>query len=237
MTPLYVHYGCGFSVGKDWTNFDNSPTLFFERLLIIGLLLGRLAGNSQRFPRSVKHGDICKGLPVPDSSARAIYASHVLEHLAYEDFKLALQNTYRILEPGGIFRLVVPDLLERAHRYVQEASAGSAAASSNFMTSARLGVKQRPRTLTGRVRQMYGGSAHLWMWDEPSMIRELETAGFVEVQRCSFGDSDDPMFAQVEDPGRFIDAPTGIVELAMSARKPTVALEETRTAQGAAAPA
>lgn len=236
MAPLYVQYGCGFSVGEDWVNFDNSPTLVVERLPIIGSLLGRFAGNPQKFPACVRYGDIAKGLPVPDNSARGVYASHVLEHLAYDDFKVALRNTFKMLEPGGVFRLVVPDLFERAHRYVQEATAGSADASWDFMTSTRLGMKQRPRTLVARARRMYG-SSHLWMWDEPSMTKQLEMAGFVEIRRCSFGDSDDPMFSQVEDPGRFLTASTGIAELAMSARKPGEVREEARSAQSASSPA
>ena len=35
------------------------------------------------------------------------------------------------------------------------------------------------------------------------MTRLLEEAGFVDTRRCKFGDSGDPMFARVEDPGRF----------------------------------
>jgi hypothetical protein len=41
MAPVYVQYGCGFSVGKDWLNFDSSPTLRVERLPIIGPAVGR----------------------------------------------------------------------------------------------------------------------------------------------------------------------------------------------------
>ena len=45
----------------------------------------------------------------------------------------------------------------------------------------------------------------------------LEKAGFAEVRRASFNDSGDPMFAAVEDEGRFFD--DGHPELAMQARK------------------
>src|SRR5262245_31656094 len=41
MAPVYLQYGCGFSVGKDRLNFDNSPTLRIERLPVIGNVLGR----------------------------------------------------------------------------------------------------------------------------------------------------------------------------------------------------
>ncbi len=218
MTPVYVQYGCGFSVGEEWLNFDSSPTLQLERLPLIGKMLGRMAGNSQAFPHKVKYGDICRGLPIPDNSVRGVYASHVLEHLAYNDFKNALQNTFRILEPGGIFRLIVPDLQGRAHRYIEEVSSGSTEASAHFMRACCLGLERRPKSVLGRIRQQIGGSMHLWMWDEPSILEQLKLIGFTDISRCEFGDFADPMFGQVEDRRRFIDGT--LRELAITARKP-----------------
>jgi hypothetical protein len=220
MAPVYLQYGCGFSVGKDWLNFDSSPTLRVERLPVIGNVLGGIAGNSRRFPKQVKYGNIAKGLPIAQNSVRAVYASHVLEHLALDEFRKALGNTFNILEPGGIFRLIVPDLQERARRYVNEASTRSAEASGIFMRTTHLGLEQRPRSLLGWLRLLIGGSAHLWMWDEASIAEELRKAGFISIRRCEFGDADDMMFAQVEDPGRFKDQLLDLRELAIEARKP-----------------
>src|SRR5262249_14688069 len=107
MMPVYVQYGCGFSAGKDWLNFDNSPTLRIERLPAIGTILWKTTGNARRFPILVEYGDILKGLPVAANTAKGVYASHVLEHLALNDFKTAIQNTFRMLAPGGVFRLIV----------------------------------------------------------------------------------------------------------------------------------
>lgn len=106
--PVYVQYGCGWSAPEAWLNFDSSPTLRFERLPLIGKLYTR---NARRFPANVRYGDVVKGLPVADKSCDGIYASHVLEHLAFADFEKALTNTFRYLKPGGTFRLVVPDLM------------------------------------------------------------------------------------------------------------------------------
>ena len=54
-----------------------------------------------KFPGNVEHGDITKELPLSEGSANAIYASHVLEHLPLEDFRKAIQNTYKYLKKGG----------------------------------------------------------------------------------------------------------------------------------------
>jgi hypothetical protein len=179
-----------------------------------------MAGNSQRFPRKVRYGDIRKGLPFKPNSVRGVYASHILEHLSLSDFKLALRNTFEMLEPGGLFRLIVPDLQARAERYVEEVRSGASEANSGFMRAAHLGLEDQPRSVIGRLRLVLGGSAHLWMWDEPSMREQLRLAGFTNIRRCDFGDSNDLMFSQVEELSRFIDKDAGFRELAMSAEKP-----------------
>lgn len=218
---VYVQYGCGFSPGEGWLNFDSSPTLRIEYLPVVGKLVSyRFSGNPSRFPSSVRYGDICKGLPVAHGTARGVYASHVLEHLSLDDLRQALVNTHKLLVPGGIFRLVVPDLQERAKRYVEEAGRKSPEAAGVFLSTSGLGQEQRPRTLLQHARQMIGGSKHLWMWDEYSMTAELKNANFVEIRRCEFGDSTDHMFSSVESYGRFFDEEHKIRECALEARKP-----------------
>lgn len=215
----YVHYGCGFSVGKGWINFDASPTLRLERLPVMGPFLARHSGNGRRFPSSVRYGDIVSGLPIPKGSARGVFASHILEHLSYDDCLVALQNTHDMLQPGGIFRLVVPDLETRARRYLEAVEGGQTGANSEFLRLCHLGQQRRPRSFMGRLRMIYGHSNHLWMWDEPSMRARLMEAGFAEVRRCQFGDCSDPMFSRVEEEGRFFEISIGHDELAMEARK------------------
>jgi hypothetical protein len=208
MGKLYVQYGCGFSAPVEWRNFDASPTLRFERLPLVGKLYKK---NGTRFPANIEYGDITKGLPVPADSCSGIYASHILEHLALNDFRLALRNTYPLLHSGGIFRLVVPDLKTLAEKYLQSRDATAA---EMFMRETCLGVENRPRGVKALLTSVLGNSAHLWMWDFKSLAQELNAVGFVGIRVCSFGDSSDPMFALVEDAERFVDA------LAVECRKP-----------------
>jgi SAM-dependent methyltransferase len=219
---IYVQYGCGFSAGDGWENFDSSPTLRLERIPVVGLFVSaQFSGNARPFPASVQYGDICKGLPIADNTVCGCYASHVLEHLSLTDFRRALANTFRMLRPGGVFRLIVPDLYERARRYVMDVDRKSPDAAITFLRSTHLGLEQKPRTPLQYLRQMIGGTMHFWMWDEYCMSVELHHAGFVNVRRCQFGDSPDPMFAKVEETGRFFDEDNKITELALEAHKPS----------------
>ena len=198
---LYVQYGCGLSAPAGWRNFDASPNLRLQRIPVLGALACRLSGVT--FPRGAEHGDIVHGLPIPPESCDGIYASHVLEHLALEDFRVALRNTLRYLRSGGCFRAVVPDLRVFAQEYV---ASEDASAASRFMERSLLGSRERARGLLPRLRALVGNSGHLWMWDYPALRQELLAAGFATVRRAYFGDSEDRRFAEVEEAGRWEDA-------------------------------
>ena len=199
-TMNYVQYGCGLSAPQGWLNFDASPTLRVQKLPLVGLL--RVPGATV-FPANVRYGDIVKGLPVEVGSCRAVYCSHVLEHLSLSDFRLALANTKAVLAEGGLFRLVVPDLRAAAQRYVADPSDTAA---SRFMTETYLGVTERPKGMGGFLRSWLGNTHHLWMWDYPSLSRELATAGFKDIRLARMGDSGEPMFAAVEAESRWADS-------------------------------
>src|SRR5215471_9710888 len=132
---IYVQYGCGLSCPDGWQNFDASPTLRLQRLPLIGPLFKR---GATVFPDQVRYGDILNGLPIADGTADGVYASHVLEHLSLADCATALSNTFRLLRPGGIFRLVIPDLEARARKYLERLDGGDVQANSWFMRTAGL---------------------------------------------------------------------------------------------------
>lgn len=216
MSGLYVQYGCGDSTAPGWLNFDSSPTLKMQRIPWVGGVVAHLTGV--RFPHEARYGDIVAGLPVVPLSVRGLYASHILEHLSLADMRLALRNSFRILEPQGTFRLIVPDLLERARIYVRNAERGDPDAAHRFLASTYLGCEAKPQGAIGSLRSVIGNSGHLWMWDYASMCAELVKAGFVSIRAAKFGDAADAMFSRVENAERFVE--DGITEVAIEARRP-----------------
>ena len=181
---------------------------------MIGALYTR---NRQRFPPAVQYGDVVRGLPVASDTCAGVYASHVLEHLALDDFQKAVDETMRILRPGGVFRLVVPDMEQLARDYIRAAETGEIEAAHRFIRSAHLGAETRSNGLGGFVREWLGNSRPLGMGDCGSLRAALDEHGFVSVRRADFGDCNDPAFAAVEDQGRFLGA------CAVEARKPAEA--------------
>lgn len=188
----YVQYGCGHHAPARWKNYDSSPTILFERAPVLGRFFSK---NAARFPANVRRGDIVRGLPVAPESADGVYCSHTLEHLALDDFRAALRNTFAMLKPGGVFRLVLPDLEFIIRAYVADPRPTAA---HEFMEQTMLGVPSRPHGLWGFMKGWLGGSHHLWMWDFKALSHELESVGFTAIRRASFGDSTDRMFDDVE---------------------------------------
>jgi len=64
-----------------------------------------------------------------------VYHSHVLEHFSKKDGELLIKNCFRILKPGGIIRIAVPDLEGIAKLYLHnldKAFNGDEPASLNY---------------------------------------------------------------------------------------------------------
>lgn len=55
--------------------------------------------------------------PIPDEEFSLVYSSHTFEHLSTQAVKSALDEIYRVLEPGGGLRLNVPDISIAANHY------------------------------------------------------------------------------------------------------------------------
>ena len=57
--------------------------------------------------------------PFKDCSADEIVMSHVIEHLSWRLTEKVLEEVYRILTPGGLFKIGYPDFLECARNFVE----------------------------------------------------------------------------------------------------------------------
>jgi len=108
--------------------------------------------------REMKH-DLAAALPYPGSSIAKIQAQDVLEHLAFDKVPFVLDEIYRVLKPGGIFRLSVPDyrspVLKRRSIYD---------ARGRVIGDLLMGAASYldPATGEARVRFSEDGEAHLW---------------------------------------------------------------------------
>lgn len=92
----YVNLGCGVTYDDRWTNIDFVST----------------------GPGVIAH-NLINGIPAADNSHEVIYHSHMLEHFPKDKAQAFLGECWRVLKPGGIIRVVVPDLEQQAMNYLQ----------------------------------------------------------------------------------------------------------------------
>jgi predicted SAM-dependent methyltransferase len=180
---LKLNIGCGTSVVEGWVNIDNSPSILLSRLPF-----GRRIFRTPDWPRGVRRADVRKGIPFPDSSVSIVYSSHTFEHFTYEESLAVSRECFRVLSPGGILRIVVPDLGIMVRDYL--AGAADPMASHRFVS--RL-------LLTTSVRDiLHPGAHHKQMFDARSLAHMLQEAGFPAPELSAFASSRIAEIAEIE---------------------------------------
>jgi len=66
--------------------------------------------------------DVTKGIPIPDASVKGIFSEHCLEYLKPPRLLPVLRDFRRMLRPGGVARIVLPDGGIYCRLYVQAMS-------------------------------------------------------------------------------------------------------------------
>lgn len=164
-SPRRLHWGCGRVIAKGWINSD-----LFEG------------------PGIDLVADLRRGLPLADGSVEAIASHHALVMLSVQELVPGLEELRRVLQPGGVLRLGLPDL-DRALAAYREGN------------RAYFGLipDKSARTLSGKL-------VHLVLWNGHNRTpftfewtaELLERAGFREVVRREFGVSPVPGLASLD---------------------------------------
>jgi len=155
--PRRLQVGCGNNRFEGWINADITPSseliVFFERRL-----------------------------PFPDQQLSRIYLEHALEHVSYEVGVDFLREAHRVLEPGGILRVALPDLEELVSGYF------------HGDWKSRFGWTQWPEYafLKSRAQMINVGFrwwGHQHLYDREELERALREAGFGDITFCRLGES------------------------------------------------
>jgi predicted SAM-dependent methyltransferase len=177
----YLNLGCGPCglASDDWLNVDGS-----------------------RMPSVDRTHDLTRPFPFPDARFEGVYSEHFFEHLTPGEAARFLGECHRVLRPGGVLRLSVPDGELYIRRYVDDPA---------WMLERRGESARTPMEVLNEVfRQRY---EHQYIYDDETLALALRDAGFVDVTRAGFGEGLLPAL-QIDQPARSWES------LYMEARRP-----------------
>lgn len=218
MRPTHdkLHLGCGPVTPESWLNVDGSWSARLARYPVLHKTALALAGRKSGFKSTgrIFGHDLRRPLPWPDASFTAVYASHLLEHMYLEEADRLLRECFRVLKPGGVVRMVVPDVdplirgylgqpfpkwLDNYEKYDQP--------TDRFIRGLLMRDPERPRgNVFVRVYDaLYDFHSHKWMYNGTSLAAHLAKAGFTDVGVKGCHESRIPGIADVELRERVVD--------------------------------
>ena len=108
-----LNLGCGARFHRDWVNVDS------------------FAAD----PSVISH-DLLQGIPFESETFDVVYHSHFIEHIGVREARSVMRECHRVLKPGGMIRVVAPDMEYNAKLYLESlaeaARGGSAEAQERY---------------------------------------------------------------------------------------------------------
>lgn len=164
-TVIKLNIGCGTDYKKGWINIDNN------------------SDNNIKEGRLDLNWDLRNPLPFDNDSVDFIFNEHFFEHLEVEEAKSVIPDLMRVLKPGGVLRIAMPDLEDSIKMY-QDKNWRKKAFLKKFGLEF---VKTRAEMINMHFRWW----GHKWLYDYEEFKRRLNEVGIRDnqLQRCKRGQS------------------------------------------------
>lgn len=198
-----LNLGCGAKtstspevINIDWSIYLRMKKNRFLRAIVPLFVKGERLVRFNSLPDNIMVHNLARGLPFASDSIDVVYQSHLLEHLDKDIAKVFLLEVKRVLKPGGIQRIVVPDLEKTCRAYTShisicendtdEASKHDSYVAAMIEQSVRREAhgtsQQKPlrrlleKVILGDARRR--GETHQWMYDRINLGALLISLGF-----------------------------------------------------------
>jgi SAM-dependent methyltransferase len=211
--PLIINLGCGVKTSDLCINVDWSIYILLKQnqwlLPLVAPIIGHDRAERVKGMRgkTISH-NLKKGIPFPSNSVDAVYHSHLMEHIDRDAVIVFHREIYRVLKPGGVQRLCIPDLEQLVSDYNTSLAADDLTREASLrhdVSVAEIFEQSVRRTPSGAKGQsgfriwsenlLLGdartrGETHQWMWDRVNVRAVLMDAGFTDVSVRSYDVSD-----------------------------------------------
>ena len=202
-----LNLGCGTKVSRspDVVNIDWSIYLRLRknpilRVMAPHFLRGERLHRFKSLAENILIHNLAKGIPFDSNSVDIVYHSHLLEHLDRDVAKQFLLEVKRVLKPGGIQRIGIPDLERACKAYIshlavcdenaEEFSKHDLYIAPIIEQSVRreaYGTNQQPpvrrflqNVFLGDARRR--GETHQWMYDRVNLSALLISLGYKNIR-------------------------------------------------------
>ncbi|MDL2284122.1 tetratricopeptide repeat protein [Oxalobacter sp. OttesenSCG-928-P03] len=154
---IKLHLACGTAYKDGWINIDNNSYNNIQKLDL--------------------NWDLRMPLPFPDNSVDYVFNEHFLEHLTVEEGLSSLKDFLRVLKPGGVMRIAMPDLEEIVRAYLDE----------NWKENYKAGFEKFGLTFIQTRAELININfrwwGHQWLYDWEELERRLKEAGGEKIKR------------------------------------------------------
>jgi SAM-dependent methyltransferase len=189
---LKLHLGCGANILPGWINTDATPAPTADYL------------------------DFARRFPFPENLFAVVFCEHSIEHAGKPQALGLIAEVFRVLRPGGLFRVVTPSLDSFARLAIDPQSPTA----QKYLAWFRLFSKNPTATTSDAVNTIFYGHGHQHIYMVDELTELLERAGFTNVKSMPAGRYDNPVFQNVDAHGRVIgDDINSIEAFALEAAK------------------
>ena len=210
---IMLNLGSSTKTSPLFINIDWTPLLWVAKHKFLRNVISYVFLDTARRVRLAKLSDeifvhnLAKGIPFADGSVDVAYHSHLLEHLDREIAPVFLSEIFRVLKPGGLHRICVPDMEILARSYMasvdrfmkdgvtQGHEESLSAILEQSVRREAFGTSRQPKLRRLLENFLFGdarrrGETHQWMYDRVNLPALLLSMGFTEIHVCSWNESE-----------------------------------------------
>jgi predicted SAM-dependent methyltransferase len=180
-----LHLGSGANLKEGWLNTDIS--LHRESIYLM---------------------DLTTEFPLPSDTFDCAYSEHSIEHFPFEAGLSMLKETFRVLRPMGVIRVVTPSIGFLMNLFSRDRTSLE---DGYIRFATGLANPPVPKPLPGFVFNAFVRNwGHAFIYDRETMKLALELAGFVNIKEYEIMKSEHEFFQNLENVKRM---PEGYLKL------------------------
>jgi predicted SAM-dependent methyltransferase len=156
---------------------------------------------------SLLHLDATERFPFPNDSFDYVNSEHMIEHVPHEGGRSMLNECFRVMKCGGRIRITTPDI----HFLVQLLRPALSDVERRYVEWAhRSFIGAGEPSAVAVVNHFVRSWGHLFIYDRPTLERDLREAGFTKTEWLPLNESSDENLRGLEHTARM---PEGLLEL------------------------